>query len=754
MLCKKLFKKLKDLETINLTMLDALYNFTYKIVVIMMLSTFAFTLALYPVLEKEIIYWCLVLWLILLARIFSAYRYRTHNDSFNLHEWYVIYVLFAFSIAIAVSALSILFLKDLDLAHQLIIVVVIMAISSGATTAFPTNYRLGILYLVITLFPLMVYLVLLHHYYLLVIVGLYLVGQVGMILRNYEHEVEFSELRSEQKVLQQVFEEAPYGIFMYDNHLNVVECNDIFLRLVGLPKETVIGYNIAEIPDQRPLNALQKALTSGIQYYKGAYSSVIGNEFWVDMQIFPYNNKNQETIGGIALIKDETKEHQIKKELQYVAEHDVLTGLLNRRGFYAKMEKLISSKSHKTKYSLLFYLDLDQFKGINDSLGHSVGDDILINVARRLTYALDKKAKISRLGGDEFIVTIPNVGESMDACYAQSDIDSEKIQAVFKEPFLINDLHLRIRSSIGIIVIEPKNYNIEELIRHADLTMYQAKKSDGHVAYYNEALDVKQKDLFSLQHDLAYAVDEEQLKIFFQPIVTIKDEKLRSAEALIRWEHPEKGLLSPTDFIPLAIKAGLLSQITWWILGNVCEQISLWKKENLWKMDYVSINVNSQQLIEKNFAIEFLATLKKYGLETKDIIVEITERSLIDNFDNTQEVISELRNEGVRCAIDDFGVGYSSLSYLKRLSFHTLKIDREFVKDIVGNPKELLLASTILEIGRQFNYNIVIEGIETKEQKELLLGLDEELSYQGFYFSKPLHADLFRERFLLKSELD
>jgi len=754
MLCKNLFKKIKDLETINQTMLDALYSFTNKIVVIMMMSTLAFVMALYPVLEEQIMYWCAVLWIILLARLVSAYRYKTHNDSYTLHEWYVIYVLFAFSIAITVSALSILFLKDLDLAHQLIIVVVIMAISSGATTAFPTNYRLGIMYLVITLFPLMVYLVLLHHYYLLIIIGLYLVGQVGMILRNYAHEVEFSELRSEQKVLQQVFEEAPYGIFMYDKELNVVECNDIFSSLIGLPKETVVGLNIADIPDKRPLNALQEALTSGIQYYKGAYTSIVGKNFWIDMQIFPYNNKVHETIGGIALIKDETKEHQIQKELQYIAEHDVLTGLLNRRGFYAKMEKLIASKAHKTQYSLLFYLDLDQFKGINDSLGHSVGDAVLQTVAKRLIYSLDKRCKISRLGGDEFILTIPNVGDSMDACYAQSDIHSEKIQAVFEEPFLINDLHLRIRSSIGIIVIEPRNNNIEELIRHADLTMYQAKKSDGHVAYYNEALDDKQKELFALQHDLAYAVDLGQLKMFFQPIVTIKDETLRSAEALIRWEHPEKGLLSPDAFIPLAIKAGLLSQITWWILENVCQQIAKWKKENEWELDYISINVNSQQLIEKHFAIEFLDTLKKYGLETRDIIVEITERSLIDNFENTQEVISALRKEGVRCAIDDFGVGYSSLSYLKRLSFHTLKIDREFVKDIVDNPKELLLASTILQIGRQFDYNIVIEGIENKEQKDLLMALDEDLSYQGFYFSKPLSAAIFGKKFLeKKSEL-
>jgi EAL domain-containing protein (putative c-di-GMP-specific phosphodiesterase class I) len=297
-------------------------------------------------------------------------------------------------------------------------------------------------------------------------------------------------------------------------------------------------------------------------------------------------------------------------------------------------------------------------------------------------------------------------------------------------------------------MIEPKYQNIEEIIRHADITMYHAKNSNGNISYYNVELDKKQKELFGLQHDLAYAVDKNQFDLFYQPIVTIKDEKLYSAEALIRWNHPEKGLLTPDAFIPLAIKAGLLSKITWWVLDEVCQHIAEWKKFGLWSLEYVSINVNAQQLIENNFADEFLKKLELYGLETKDIVVEITERSLIDNFDSTQNVINSLREHGVRCAIDDFGVGYSSLSYLKKLSFHTLKIDREFIKDIESNPKELLLVSTILDIGRQFNYNIVIEGVEDKKQKDLLLGLDEGLSYQGYYFSKALHADEFREKFL------
>jgi EAL domain-containing protein (putative c-di-GMP-specific phosphodiesterase class I) len=263
--------------------------------------------------------------------------------------------------------------------------------------------------------------------------------------------------------------------------------------------------------------------------------------------------------------------------------------------------------------------------------------------------------------------------------------------------------------------------------------MYQAKNNNVHIAYYDSSLDRQQKELFLLQHDLAYAIKKDQLALFYQPVVSIEEDRVCSAEALVRWEHPTRGSLSPQDFIPLAIKAGLISQITWWVLDHICQHISLWKKENKWNLDYVSINVNAQQFVENDFAREFLKKLKEYGLETKDIMIEITERSLIDNFDNTEDVLNELRRQGVKCAIDDFGIGYSSLSYLKKLSFHTLKIDKEFIKNIESNPKEVHLVSTILDIGRQFDYNIVIEGIENQRQLELLRELDPDLRYQGYH---------------------
>ncbi len=334
----------------------------------------------------------------------------------------------------------------------------------------------------------------------------------------------------------------------------------------------------------------------------------------------------------------------------------------------------------KHAFRSFFIWILNQFKSINDSLGHAVGDEVLLIVSKRLRKLIDDKSIASRLGGDEFIIVIPHVSEDKDIANKKAQEFSRELQDIFIEPFIIKEMQLHIKSSIGIVLMEPSYTDTDEIIRHADLSMYKAKIANDHVSYYDASLDEQQKDLFLLQHDLAHAIEKNQFELFFQPIVTINKDKLFSAEALIRWKHPTKGLLSPADFIPLALKAGLLSQVTWWVLDNVCQHISQWKKEDRWKLKYVSINVNAHQFVEHNFVTEFLRRLKVHGLETKDIMVEITERSLIDNFYNTQGIINELRRKGVKCAVDDFGIGYSSLSYLKKLSFNTLKIDRDIYK--------------------------------------------------------------------------
>jgi diguanylate cyclase (GGDEF)-like protein len=628
----------------------------------------------------------------------------------------------------------------------------VLGVTLGATSSLASDIRLNITYVSIMMVPLFFTLIFIDnmpiHLILAISLFLYYVAQTDYIYKVFIQAQEVTELESKQIFLHNLFKEAPLGIFMYDKDLRITDCNEQLGRLFNRKIENLIGLNLKNLPDKRPFHNFIDALTIGKQSYTGPYTSIKGTKYWIDVKSFPFkNNKDDATLGGIAILEDKTKEHATKENLEYLVEHDSLTGLLNRRGFTNYINNLVNDETHKTHYSILFYLDLNQFKGINDSLGHAVGDEVLLTVSARLVDILNGDCMISRLGGDEFIIMVPHVSDKIDAAYLKAEENSNNIQNIFVEPFIINQLHLHVQASIGIVMMDPGYTNTEEIIRHADLTMYQAKSDSSHISYYNSSLDEKQKELFMLQHNLAYAAQNNQFQLFFQPVVSMKEESLISAELLIRWEHPVKGMLSPEEFIPLAIKAGLLSKITWWLIDNVCHQISQWKKEGQWKLQYISVNINSQQLLENNFSTEFFKKLKLYGIEAHEIMIEITERSLIDSFARTQGVINVLRSHGIKCAIDDFGTGYSSLSYLKKLSFHTLKIDRTFVQDIGQSPKELVLMNTILDIGRQFNYNIIIEGIENDQQKQALLALDENLSYQGYFFSKPIKAEEFTKKF-------
>ncbi|TET90520.1 MAG: GGDEF and EAL domain-containing protein [Sulfurovum sp.] len=744
-----LLSKIKKLQTIDKSTISTLYALSEKSLPVLIILTLLITVFLYPVLSYSIVIWCIVLVLFSLLRLYGAYVFKVNPQKYSIETWYKKFTISATLTAFLYAVLGFYFLHYLDPYYQLFIVATLLGLSAGSATSLSSDFRIAIGYIIIIIFPLIVSLLVIDtplHYILATLLLLYFIAQIVMTYKMYLQKIQIKELEEQQVLLHNLFKEAPLGIFSYDDHLRIIDHNEALSHLFD--NQNMKDLDLHTLSDTRPVSTMQKALTEGSQSYIGPYTSLKNDNFWIEAKYFPFTNDDHQTIGGIGIIEDKTKEHIALEKLEYFAHHDSLTALLNRRGFKNYMEGLVRGDKHENSFSLLFYIDLDQFKGINDSLGHSIGDKVLLAVSQRLVYILDSTCKISRLGGDEFIIIIPYVSKEEGIAKSKAEQYAKEIQDIFVDPFIIEDLHLHIRSSIGIIIIEPNYTNIEEIIRHADITMYDAKNLNGHIAYYNEDLDKRQKKLFGLQHDLAYAARENQLDLFFQPIVKMKDDTLLSAETLIRWQHPTKGLLSPEEFIPLAIKAGLISKITWWIVDKVCQQVSQWKKDKLWDLNYISININAQQLVENNFAIEFLKKLKENGLETKDIMIEITERSLIDNFESTQDVINTLRSHGVRCAIDDFGIGYSSLSYLKKLSFNTLKIDKEFVKDIAQKPQELTLVATILDIGRQFNYNIVIEGIEDKKQKELLLGLDEELSYQGFYFSKPIHAEEFTQKFL------
>ena len=760
------FSKMKSVKK---EMLDGLFLYVSRTLTALFFIEIILLYMLLPYVGNMLYFWFLAVAAMTLSRIYDAYSYHIHPNKYPLDFWHRKFVLKAWFTAFLFSAMVLLVVPQLNEYYRLFIFTILLGITGGAVNSLSSDPRTALGYIIILLLPLSIEMLLLTevesivigilliiYFFTLVSVILQASSQKEMLERkNREIMRVESELYEKQEMLELFFDQAPIGIFTYNTNFIIVDCNHAFLQLFGLSRDKLVGLHLDQLPDQSPMEVMKNALVRGAQVYVGPYNSTKGYHFWVEAKISPIFDRQHHVIGGLVLIENKTKEHNALKELEHSVLHDSLTSLSNRRGFKKFMEQMIADSKHKSYYSVLFYLDLNQFKQINDSLGHSMGDKVLVAIANRLSDMMSGAVNITRLGGDEFIAVIPFLDENLEKAKKEIEGYIKLIQNIFDDPFMIEGVRLHMKSSIGIVIIEPGFDNIEEIVRHADISMYQAKKhGQDFISYYNTELDEERKKVFDLQHQLVSSLKNNEFELYFQPIVRIKDDSLFAAEALIRWEHPEKGLLGADEFMPIAIESGIVVDIGWWVLEHVCSQIVQWKEEGVWFLHYLSINLNSKQLLKNNFAKEFIQKLEQYDVKSSEIKIEITETSLIDDFELTQEVILTLQEYGIECAIDDFGTGYSSLSYLKKLSFSVLKIDREFIYEMENNNENIELINTMIHIGKQFNYNIVVEGIETVSQKEIIKKIDNTLYYQGYLMSPPIAEPEFRKKFLKKVDTD
>jgi len=592
------FNKLWNLfhyKHIDEVIVSRLYALSQKSIAAILVFSLLLCYFLYPTLSSNILIWEGVIFVLSVFRIYLARIEKRDPERFTMLVWYKIFVTLSFSTATLFALVGSFGLFHLNEVEQLFVVATLVGMTGGAMSSLFPDIRIVIGYISIVIIPLIISLILLDnemHIILAFLVTVYYITQIIIVLHTYKqnkllekskervHKEEL-ELFKKEEAIDYFFEQAPIGIFSYDLKLNITESNQAFLNLFHLNKSDMIGRSLRNLPDTRPLKTLENGLHSA-QHYAGAYTSVKGFDLWVEAQCFPVHNAEEETVGGICLIQNKTKEHTALQDIEYLASHDPLTQLLNRRGLKEYMGLMMQNREHQTMYSLLVYLDLNKFKHINDSLGHKAGDELLIAISNRLKIFVNDNCVVSRFGGDEFIVVEPFVASNIEEAKRQSKACIERIEQAFSEVFKIGDMKLSIKTSLGIVVIDPKSQNIDEVIRFADIAMYQAKQGEtDHVSYYDTALDEERRKLFTLQYDLLSAAEKNELKVYLQPLVSIKDDSVLSAESLLRWEHPDRGFLLPNDFIPMAIETGLISDITWWLVEEICVYIASLKKKGL-----------------------------------------------------------------------------------------------------------------------------------------------------------------------------
>ncbi|WP_375749114.1 putative bifunctional diguanylate cyclase/phosphodiesterase [Vibrio sp. HN007] len=444
-------------------------------------------------------------------------------------------------------------------------------------------------------------------------------------------------------------------------------------------------------------------------------------------------------------------EKQRQKELLQLAHSDSLTGLPNRPYLFQSLGQVLANSPKNHNYHALLFLDIDDFKTINDTHGHEYGDALLSEAALRIKRHIRPRDTLARFGGDEFVVLMPDLSESELTAANQVEEITDKLLETLSATYQLKEHRYTNSVSIGIVLFNDASHSGSELLKQADIAMYEAKNSGKNSAcFFNPKMQEEITAQFILENELRSAIKKFQFELYYQPQIN-QHGKTVAAEALIRWKHPEKGFISPYRFIPIAEKTGLILAIGEWVLINACRQLKRWQKTPEMRHLSISVNVSYKQFRESNFVLLVSQLIEQYHIEPGKLRIELTETMLVDEMELTIERMNQLRDLGVHFSLDDFGTGYSSLKYLKRLPLSQLKIDKSFVDDLVTDKNDQSIVKTIISMSEALDLNTLAEGVETEAQK-LYLANEGCMLYQGHLYSKPLPVETF-EDFVKEKEL-
>lgn len=543
----------------------------------------------------------------------------------------------------------------------------------------------------------------------------------------------------------------------------IVDANGVILRVNRAFTETT-GYSAEETVGQTP--RLLKSGRHDPAFYAAMWESILRTGSWQgeiwdrrkNGEIYPKwltINAVKDADGAVShyvgMHADISQRKAAEEEIRHLAFYDPLTQLPNRRLMQDRLRQALASSSRTGRVGALFLIDLDNFKSLNDTLGHDKGDQLLQQVAQRLVGCIREGDSVARLGGDEFVVLLEELSADPLEAGTQVETIGGKILATLNQTYLLADFAYHSTSSMGVSLFSGQRKGLDELLKQADLAMYQAKAAGrNRLRFFDPDMQAVVNARAALEADLRAGLENGQFLLYYQPQVSAEG-RLMGAEMLLRWQHPERGLVSPDEFIPLAEETGLILPLGSWVLETACVQLVAWASRPDTAYLTLAVNVSAHQFRHPNFAEQTLALLDHTGANPQKLKLELTESLLLDDVEDTIAKMTTLKDRGVGFSLDDFGTGYSSLSYLKRLPLYQLKIDRSFVRDILTDPHDAAIARTIVALGQSLGLAVIAEGVETEGQRDFL-GRQGCHAYQGYLFSRPLSLDGLEE-FLKRNEV-
>ena len=732
-----------------------------QIFAVLLLSSFQLgSVALY-----SIGIWLLVNFVMFLYRFYHYYEFRRENEHNKLKDatlWLHRYYTNVLISGIIWGSSAILMFPKGNLINQMVVLLFLFVISFTTMGILASKKDLLIAFVMVTFLPLVlrlffldgaIYINIAYTVVALMLLVILIAIYYGKIINSSlsEHQTFLAIKHSHEKLKERffsLFERAPIGIYYYNSNLQLQDTNEQFRKMNRVDdKEELIGKSLAILKNHEIIESHEDVFREQTGRYRGPFETLSGdNVIYVDLSTVPLLDSEGKVVGGIAIINDITEEVTAKEEMVRNAYYDMLTDIPNRTLLMDSINSLIVNDAQQTQYAALLFIDIDDFRKVNETYGHDIGDTVLKQAAFAMGKFIGGHEMFARIGGDKFVIMLPALGSEESFAEDTARKYALNIKNGFREPLNTagEDYHLSL--SVGITLFDDTEISAFDVLKRAETAMYEAKKSGRNsIVFYQSEMSIFAQEQLTIRNDIHKALENEELSVYYQPQLDVQTNKVIGAEALVRWFHPEKGYISPEKFIIVAEESGLIVKLEEWIFNRVLDDIkAISERIGNFPLHHIAINISTLHFLQPHFVEKFMLLVQKHQVDPRWIELELTESGIMGSMQEAVKRIEELKNFGISFSIDDFGTGYSSFAYLKQLPADMIKIDQTFILNMDQNQGNKMIVESVVAIGQKFDMKVLAEGVENREILEYLRQNKCDF-YQGYYAYKPMPKDKFEQ---------